>query len=120
MLPDTSPRSYSLTFFRFSVIIIVILSISVTVTSYSVTVSGYLYDHGHLSRAVCCRLDRHVADDVMEIPQGYRVNHPHLGRVTSYEAQRGTDKTKAISLNWAAGDQTVEIVDGTLGQIMTR
>ncbi|XP_074660580.1 uncharacterized protein LOC141913040 [Tubulanus polymorphus] len=77
---------------------------------------GYLYDHGHLSRAMCCRLalgDRPLSDAV---PAKFRLNHPHLGRVTIYEPQRGTEKTNSISLNWCAGDKHVEVTDGTIGQ----
>ena len=75
---------------------------------------GYLYDHGHLSRAVCCRL-QHKCDLSAEVPQPYHVNHPWLGRVTAYEATRETDKTNNLSVNWTIGDATVEVTDGRTG-----
>lgn len=39
---------------------------------------GSLHHHGHLSRAVCCRLD-----GISETLQmHFRINHPSLGRIT--------------------------------------
>ena len=52
------------------------------------TIAGLLYDHGHLSRAVCCRVGRGETDIDSLLPEGYRLNHPWLGRVTACEPQR--------------------------------
>ena len=80
---------------------------------------GYLYDHGHLSRAVCCRLQH--KDDLNErLPRGYHVNHPCIGRVTAYDPPRETEKTNNISINWALGDTTAEVTDGRDGACLTR
>ena len=80
---------------------------------------GYLYDHGHLSRAVCCRL-QHNNDLDMQLPNPYHVNHPWLGRVTAYEPPRETEKTNNLSVNWSIGDTCTEVTDGRTGACMTR
>ena len=80
---------------------------------------GYLYDHGHLSRAVCCRL-QHKDDLNARLAQGYHVNHPCIGRVTAYDPPRETEKTNNISINWALGDSNAEVTDGRDGACLTR
>ncbi|XP_046859187.1 double-stranded RNA-specific adenosine deaminase-like [Xenia sp. Carnegie-2017] len=80
---------------------------------------GYLYDHGHLSRAVCCRLV-HKDDLNGRLASGYHVNHPYIGRVTAYEPPRETEKTNNISINWVLGDKNVEVTDGRDGACQTR
>ena len=58
----------------------VVLPSMLHVTSVAmVTFAGNLYHHGHLCRAVCCRLE-HVGK-LPELPQGFRLNHPQLRRV---------------------------------------
>lgn len=80
---------------------------------------GYLYDHGHLSRAICCRL-QHKSDLNDRLARGYHVNHPCIGRVTAYEPPRETEKTNNISINWALGDTSAEVTDGRDGACLTR
>ncbi|XP_028399932.1 double-stranded RNA-specific adenosine deaminase-like [Dendronephthya gigantea] len=80
---------------------------------------GYLYDHGHLSRAVCCRL-QHKSDLNDRLTRGYHVNHPCIGRVTAYDPPRETEKTNNISINWALGDTSAEVTDGRDGACLTR
>ena len=80
---------------------------------------GYLYDHGHLSRAVCCRL-QHSSDLNTVLPAPYHVNHPWLGRVTAYDPPRETEKTNNLSVNWSIGDTRTEVTDGRTGACMTR
>ena len=80
---------------------------------------GYLYDHGHLSRAVCCRL-QHNSDLNTQLPASYHVNHPWLGRVTAYDPPRETEKTNNLSVNWSVGDTSSEVTDGRTGACMTR
>ena len=80
---------------------------------------GYLYDHGHLSRAVCCRL-QHNSDLNTQLPAPYHVNHPWLGRVTAYDPPRETEKTNNLSVNWSTGDTCTEVTDGRTGACMTR
>ncbi|KAK3740898.1 hypothetical protein QZH41_007926 [Actinostola sp. cb2023] len=80
---------------------------------------GYLYDHGHLSRAVCCRL-QHKSDFGIELSKPFKLNHPLLGRVTAYEASRHTEKTNNMSVNWAFGDTAAEVIDGRTGACLSR
>ena len=74
---------------------------------------GSLYDHGHLARAMCCR----VKDLESELPPSFTINHPTLKRTTgSDETKRHTEKTTQYSLNWVSGDEEAEIIDGTNGR----
>ena len=77
---------------------------------------GSLHHHGHLSRAVCCRFADMASEDRL-LPEGYRVNHPFLGRVEGGdEMRRHTEKTSNFSLNWALGDERGELIDGGSGR----
>ncbi|XP_041365341.1 double-stranded RNA-specific adenosine deaminase-like [Gigantopelta aegis] len=76
---------------------------------------GFLYDHGHLARAVCCRVNRTGQPIDELLPTGYHLNHPWLGRVTACDPSRETQKTKNLSINWSFGDQQPEVIDGPLG-----
>ena len=80
---------------------------------------GYLYDHGHLSRAVCCRL-QHNSDLNAQLSPPHHVNHPWLGRVTAYDPPRETEKTNNLSVNWSFGDTGAEVTDGRTGACMSR
>ncbi|KAK6191906.1 hypothetical protein SNE40_003482 [Patella caerulea] len=80
---------------------------------------GYLYDHGHLARAVCCRVGKGTDDINQQLPDGYHLNHPWLGRMTACEPQRETQKTKALSINWCLGDEKPEVIDGVQGRCYT-
>ncbi|XP_063682511.1 double-stranded RNA-specific adenosine deaminase-like isoform X3 [Bolinopsis microptera] len=71
---------------------------------------GCLYHHGHLSRAVCCRYND------IPLPAPYRLNHPLLGCVPGQEAERELGKTNEMSMNWCAGDDKVEVLDGCRGR----
>lgn len=83
-------------------------------------VAGLLYDHGHLARAVCCRVGRGDVDIDTQLPSNYRLNHPWLGRVTVCDPPREVQKTKALSVNWCFGDKGPEVTDGTQGLCLTR
>ena len=77
---------------------------------------GSLHHHGHLSRAVCCRV-REIEED---LPTGFTVNHPSLGRAGGGdEMKRHTEKTSNFSLNWALGDDKAELTDGVTGRPVT-
>ncbi|XP_022055165.2 double-stranded RNA-specific adenosine deaminase isoform X1 [Acanthochromis polyacanthus] len=79
---------------------------------------GYLYSHGHLTRAVCCRLARDGEAFAQSLPSPFRLNHPEVGRVSVYDSTRHTGKTKESSVNWSFPDQhSVEVLDGTKGQL---
>uniref|UniRef100_A0A672KXF3 Double-stranded RNA-specific adenosine deaminase-like n=1 Tax=Sinocyclocheilus grahami TaxID=75366 RepID=A0A672KXF3_SINGR len=79
---------------------------------------GYLYSHGHLTRAVCCRLARDGDVFKKSLPANFTLNHPEVGRVSVYDSTRHTNKTKESSVNWSHPDQiTVEVLDGTKGKV---
>uniref|UniRef100_A0A8C7K6K8 Adenosine deaminase RNA specific n=1 Tax=Oncorhynchus kisutch TaxID=8019 RepID=A0A8C7K6K8_ONCKI len=79
---------------------------------------GYLYSHGHLTRAVCCRLARDGEAFSKSLPAPYTLNHPEVGRVSVYDSTRHTGKTKESSVNWSQPDHiTVEVLDGTKGKL---
>ncbi|XP_078288127.1 double-stranded RNA-specific adenosine deaminase [Rhinoraja longicauda] len=79
---------------------------------------GYLYSHGHLARAVCCRMSRDGDELRAALPYPYVLNHPLIGRVSVYDSTRQTGKTKESSVNWSLPDGAeVEILDGTKGTV---
>ncbi|KAM6936052.1 double-stranded RNA-specific adenosine deaminase isoform 1-T2 [Lycodopsis pacificus] len=79
---------------------------------------GYLYSHGHLTRAVCCRLARDGEAFTQSLPPSFKLNHPEVGRVSVYDSTRHTGKTKESSVNWSFPDQnSVEVLDGTKGKL---
>lgn len=79
---------------------------------------GYLYNHGHLTRAVCCRLARDGDAFSKSLPSPFLLNHPEVGRVSVYDSTRHTGKTKESSVNWSLPDQhSVEVLDGTKGKL---
>ncbi|XP_076593138.1 double-stranded RNA-specific adenosine deaminase [Chaetodon auriga] len=79
---------------------------------------GYLYSHGHLTRAVCCRLARDGETFTQSLPNPFMLNHPEVGRVSVYDSTRHTGKTKESSVNWSFPDQhSVEVLDGTTGKL---
>ncbi|XP_042345443.1 double-stranded RNA-specific adenosine deaminase [Plectropomus leopardus] len=79
---------------------------------------GYLYSHGHLTRAVCCRLARDGEAFAQSLPPPFMLNHPEVGRVSVYDSTRHTGKTKESSVNWSFPDQnSVEVLDGTKGKL---
>lgn len=79
---------------------------------------GYLYSHGHLTRAVCCRLSRDSDAFLKSLPAPYTLNHPEVGRVSVYDSTRHTGKTKESSVNWSFPDLlTVEVLNGTKGKV---
>ncbi|NXD28491.1 DSRAD deaminase, partial [Spelaeornis formosus] len=84
---------------------------------HSVTL-GYLYSQGHLTRAICCRLERDGSTLKEKLQAPYHVNHPEVGRVSVYDSARQTGKTKESSVNWCLADGSdVEVLDGTKGKV---
>lgn len=67
-----------------------------------------------MSRAVCCRL---VGEPELNelLPEGYRLNHPDLGRVIVCTPSRETEKTKPHSINWCHEDERPELTSGVNG-----
>jgi len=81
---------------------------------------GYLYDHGHISRAVCCRITKNNKSFDNELPMPFYLNHPWIGRVSRYEPSRETEKTNNISINWVINEPLVEVTDGRTGSCLSR
>ncbi|XP_053460194.1 double-stranded RNA-specific adenosine deaminase isoform X3 [Nycticebus coucang] len=79
---------------------------------------GYLFNQGHLTRAICCRMTRDGSafEDGLRYP--FTVNHPKVGRVSVYDSKRQSGKTKETSVNWCLADgYDLEILDGTRGTV---
>jgi len=80
---------------------------------------GNSYRHGHLVRAVCCRLPSGV---IMEtLPESYTNCHPVIGR-SSFCDPNGpmSIDSQNISINWAADNRSVEVVDSSTGICLKR
>ncbi|XP_071789536.1 uncharacterized protein [Asterias amurensis] len=73
---------------------------------------GSDYDHGHLARAICCRVDDELTD---RLPAGYSVHHPLIGRVSNTPAVEDDFKL-GLSLNWSFADSLYEVVDVNRGR----
>ncbi|XP_064476436.1 double-stranded RNA-specific adenosine deaminase-like isoform X2 [Ornithodoros turicata] len=80
---------------------------------------GNLYHHGHLSRAVCCRLEGDPSLD-SQLPVGYNLHHPTLGCVSGHNPPRDTEKTKPYSINWCIGDERPEVTNSGTGMRQDR
>ncbi|KAH3720309.1 hypothetical protein DPMN_063206 [Dreissena polymorpha] len=75
---------------------------------------GDLFNPGHLSRALCCRIDLKREPLSRSLPPGYRVNHPDFG-VPKIQTTRGVEKARSYCMNWTMGDSEPEITDGSTG-----
>ncbi|XP_069138167.1 double-stranded RNA-specific adenosine deaminase-like isoform X2 [Argopecten irradians] len=77
---------------------------------------GSLYNHKHMARAMCCRLDRNHT--LGNLPFGYKVNHPVLGCVSHAkfpERNVTVKKSNSRSINWNTEDNCSELTDGMTG-----
>ena len=77
---------------------------------------GNLFSAAHLSRAVCCRLEKFA---ISPLSGRCTVNHPDLVNVYIGEFSREIDKSTELSINWCH-DEDVELVDGVTGQLNTK
>lgn len=75
---------------------------------------GMLFNDGHMSRAMCCRVDR-KGQRLTGLPRGYRAQHPDLGCVTRATDTRTVDRSSPLSVNWNMSDNGVEVTDGARG-----
>lgn len=75
---------------------------------------GMLFNDGHMSRAMCCRVDRN-GRPLTGLPPGYRAQHPKLGCVTRVTDTRSVDRSSPLSVNWNMADNSVEVTDATRG-----
>ncbi|XP_078484740.1 double-stranded RNA-specific adenosine deaminase-like isoform X2 [Ciona intestinalis] len=75
---------------------------------------GCHFHHGHLTRALCCRVDKALrCYNGTKIPIKFKI-----GKVSGKELQRQTGKlkTREFSLNWSIGDEQFEVIDGSNGR----
>ena len=73
------------------------------------------FDHGHLTRAYCCRVNDEINGNM---PEGYILQHPYLGTLSKVKAlAKGSEGiVSSLGLNWSDGDEKLEIVNGTDGR----
>jgi predicted transcriptional regulator len=84
-------------------------------------VIGDVFSHSHVARALCCRSEKALRNYGGLSPI-YSLHHPKIGhwpiKITRIE-QIGTNKNK-WSINWAWGDNDVEILDATTGKLQNK
>ena len=73
---------------------------------------GGEFDHGHLSRAVSCRVDDSLNS---HLPEGFSVQHPLLLRM-SCTPRLKPEQPGDSSINWTYTDTQFEVVDPKKGR----
>ncbi|XP_069138178.1 double-stranded RNA-specific adenosine deaminase-like isoform X2 [Argopecten irradians] len=80
---------------------------------------GFRYKHGHIARAMCCRLVK--TQTIENLPSGYKVNHPLLGGVSHKKTPQCRDgKSTPYCINWNRADDCHETTDGSTGLLHNR
>ncbi|KAI4473865.1 hypothetical protein M0802_015906, partial [Mischocyttarus mexicanus] len=74
-------------------------------------VLGNLFNHSHMYRAVCGRIENTIQD----LPPCYRLNKPLMNLITSSEV-RLPGKAPNYSLNWTIGQDEVEVINCATGK----
>ncbi|XP_015214740.1 double-stranded RNA-specific editase 1 isoform X4 [Lepisosteus oculatus] len=77
---------------------------------FSSIILGSLYHADHLSRAMYQRIA-----DIEDLPQQFTLNRPLLSGISNAEA-RQPGKAPNFSVNWAVGDQSLEVINATTGK----
>ncbi|KAJ8349646.1 hypothetical protein SKAU_G00247760 [Synaphobranchus kaupii] len=77
---------------------------------FSSIILGSLYHADHLSRAMYQRIA-----DIEDLPQQFTLNRPLLSGISNAEA-RQPGKAPNFSVNWAIGDQALEVINATTGK----
>lgn len=77
--------------------------------------SGFPFHYGHICRALCCRLQDYFTSN--PLPEPYRLNHPLIGH-TSLQWKEEIQRTSNSydSMNWNIYDQTIELIEPSLGR----
>ncbi|KAG7264013.1 hypothetical protein CRUP_029108 [Coryphaenoides rupestris] len=77
---------------------------------FSSIILGSLYHADHLSRAMYQRIS-----EIEELPAQFSLNRPLLSGISNAEA-RQPGKAPNFSVNWAVGDQALEVINATTGK----
>ncbi|XP_076841246.1 double-stranded RNA-specific editase 1a isoform X2 [Brachyhypopomus gauderio] len=77
---------------------------------FSSIILGSLYHADHLSRAMYQRIS-----DIEDLSQPFTLNRPLLSGISNAEA-RQPGKAPNFSVNWAVGDQGLEVINATTGK----
>jgi len=52
-----------------------------------------------------------------ELPEGYLLRHPFIGRVSVYEpVSKPVDQSRKLSINWSADHKLPEVIDANTGR----
>ncbi|XP_071504085.1 uncharacterized protein [Diadema antillarum] len=73
---------------------------------------GSMYDHGHLTRAMCCRVDDSLTGS---LPSGFALHHPQVWQVTR-PASIQDGLQPGISVNFSNDDRMYEVIDCEKGR----
>ncbi|XP_077972507.1 double-stranded RNA-specific adenosine deaminase-like isoform X1 [Styela clava] len=78
---------------------------------------GMLYNHGHLTRAICCRVQKFMEqlEPDLSPPIPFTVHHPKVSGQNP-DREIAKMKTREFSVNWSLGDERPEVLDGTTGK----
>ncbi|KAM9328463.1 double-stranded RNA-specific editase 1-like [Pholidichthys leucotaenia] len=77
---------------------------------FSSIILGSLYHADHLSRAMYQRIT-----EIEDLPHSFCLNRPLLSGISNTEA-RQPGKAPNFSVNWAVGDQGLEVINATTGK----
>lgn len=76
---------------------------------------GYPFHYGHICRALCCRLRDYF--NTNPLPEPYRLNHPLIGHTNlKWKEEKNRTNNSSDSLNWNSFDQTIELIEPSIGK----
>ena len=79
-----------------------------------------LFVHGHISRAICCRYQKALDNNGIDLPRNYKVHHPILrtaGRTIPRHERVSSKKHTSTCINWAKNDKLAEYINKKTGLI---
>jgi len=51
-----------------------------------------------------------------DLPEGYSLRHPYIGRVRVYEPTNKPVHNRNLSINWCADDHLPEVLEASIGR----